>query len=284
MRSLKGAVIGLMVGAVVALIYADTIAQEHELGTMLNSALMLLVPFPIGAAGAALLRMPRWGVVAVAGPIATPVLGAALMGVIPDFYLFGFDEMWTTGVWVVAGVLGYVAAAWWARDRWAAITVTGVLLSVHVISGQVRDPLNEWQEALAFRRSGIPLLAPELPGYSIKRAELWTGEEDGTAILLEYTRPDRTDVQVFLRPATAATPKTACGSPFPVLTWGTAGVSCTPSGGDRWIREDSSGEVTAFAWHGSALVQASGIAMTPQELFALLDSLRPITAAQLARV
>ncbi|MEU6786828.1 hypothetical protein ABZ912_47195 [Nonomuraea angiospora] len=284
MRSLKGAVVGLMVGAVVAFIYADAIAQEHELGTILNSVLMLLVPFPLGAAGAALLRMPRWGAVTIAGPIATSVLGAALMQVIPDFYLFGFDEIWTTGVWVVAGVLGYVAAAWWVRDRWAAITVTGVLLSVHVISGQVRDPLNEWQESLAFRRSGIPLLAPKMPGYSIRRAELWTGDEDGTAILLEYARPGRTEVQVFLRPATAATPKAACGSPYPALRWGTDGVSCTPSGGDRWIREDSSGEVAAFARHGSALVQAAGVAMTPQELFALLDSLRPVTAAQLARV
>lgn len=284
MRSLRGAAVGLVVGAVVAVIYADAIAQEHELGTLLNTTLMFLVPFPLGAAGAALMRMPRWGAVAIAGPIATAVLGAALMQVIPDFYLFGFDEMWTIGVWAVAGVLGYVAAAWWARDRWVAITVTGLLLSVHVISGQVRDPLHEWQEALAFRRSGIPLLAPERPGYTISRAELWTGEEDGTAILLEYTRPGRMEVQVFLRPATAAAPRAACGSPYPRLTWSTNGVSCTPSGGDRWIREDSNGEVAAFAWHGGALVQADGVAMTPQELFSLLDSLRPVTAAWLARV
>ncbi|GAA3474857.1 hypothetical protein GCM10018965_094100 [Nonomuraea roseola] len=282
--------VGLAVGVVVALIYAHAIALKHEIGTILHHMLMFVVPFPIGAAGAALLRMQRWGVVAIAGPIATSVLGTALMQVIPDFRLFGFDEMWTTGVWVAAGVLGYVAAAWWARDRWVAITVTGLLLSAHVISEQVLDQLNEWEEVLAFQqevvafqRSGIPLLAPEIPGYTMRRAELWNSEEAGPAILLEYTRPGRMDVQVLLRRSSASTPRAACGSPYPPRTWGTNGVSCTPAGGDRWIRKDSYKEAAVFAWEGTALIQAVGMT-TPRELFALLDSLRPITATQLARV
>ncbi|MFI6743268.1 hypothetical protein ACIBI9_61210 [Nonomuraea sp. NPDC050451] len=284
MRTLRGGLVGLVVGAVNAVIAADAIVRDDDLGAILSNALIFLVPFPLGAAGAALLRIPRWYVVGIAGAIATAVLGAALAKLVPDNYLFGYDEMWTIGVYVVAGVLGFVAAVWWARDWWAGITVTGLLVSTHVISLQVRDPWHEWQEAFAFQRAGIPLVASHLPGHRMRRAELWTGEEEGTAILLEYARPDHTEIRVLLRPASAATPGAACRSPFPAITWGTDGVSCSSSRDDRWVREDSGGDIAVFARRGNALVQADGTGATSQELFALVDTLRPVTAAQLARV
>ncbi|MFC4006989.1 hypothetical protein ACFOY2_07145 [Nonomuraea purpurea] len=286
----RGMLTGLLVGLVLAAIYADAVAKDDELGALLNFWAMFVVPFPVGAVAARLLRMPHWGVVAIAGGIATPVLGASLGRLVPDHDIFGFDEMLVSGVYVLAAVLGYVAAAWWAGESggwWIRITVAGVLVSAQVASAQVAEPFRRWQDVQAFERSGVPLLAPAVPaGYTLARAEPWSGDggDYGPAIFLEFERgrgdaydPTWSLIQVFVHPGAAATPEAMCATPYP-----TEGGTCRPAADGHWVRQDNDSLTLVVARHSNALVQLESRHASEAELLTVLRTVRPVSAAYLA--
>ncbi|MEV2267883.1 hypothetical protein [Nonomuraea africana] len=292
----RGAVVGLVVGLAVAAIHADAAAQDHEFGTELYYLAMLAVPFPLGGGAARLLRMSRWGVVSIIGAIATLLLGTAVWRVVPENTLFGVDDPRAGGVWVLAGLIGYLAATWWARETggwWGRITIAGLLVTAQVATLQVEEPLRRSREVSAFERAGVPLVAPEVAGHTLNRAEVWSGdqEEGGSAILLEYERGrgdayDSTwsQVRVFVRPVSAATPEAACATPYPLLMWGTEGGPCRSAGGGRWVRQDPDGVTAVFARHGNALVQLDSGSASEADLLAVLRTVRPVLAVTLANV
>ncbi len=283
----KGALVGLVVGIAAAAVDLDSIAQERELGTVFNNLVILVIPFVVGAVLARLLRMPRWGGVAVVGGVATVILDTVLMRLVPDHRLFGFDERLTTGVYVLAAVVGFVAAAWWVGESgawWVRITISGLLASVLVASGAIQEPYRRWQEVRAFEVAGVPLLAPRAPmGLSLYATEVSPGEgEDGSPVVfLEYGRGSGSRVRLFIRPGTVATPEAACVDPYPTGSWGYESNPCRSLGGDRWVRRDPDGEILVVARHARALVQIEGEAVPEAELIAALGTLHPISAASL---
>lgn len=162
-----------------------------------------------------------------------------------------------------------------------------------MVSAQLEEPFRSWQDVKAFDWAGVPLVAPQIRGHQLVDAEVRYGDQeegqDGSAILLAYEgesdlpQHDWSEIQVFVRQVSAATPEAACSKPYAALRREADGGRCRSVADDQWVRQDL-GETAVFARHGNALIQLASETVSETMLFSALRDLRPVSAVDLAGI
>lgn len=241
-------------------------------------AVTFLAFFPLGLPLGRALGLPRWQLVGVLAPfVAVPLLAGVA------------DALWvvrgigfTLPVVPVAAAAAFVLAAWLcapgSRVARACVGVAFLLASAFTPSvayARYGSPLEE-----AIRTSGVPLVAPVVPGYEL------AGMDERYlpgAIALYYTRPGASlapALHVHVASATATTPREACAAPSP--DWSREAVEpCREAEPGVWTTRLANGYASAFARHGDALVQVGGFDVPQALLLSALRVVRPVAPAEL---
>ncbi|GAA0970744.1 hypothetical protein GCM10009555_020150 [Acrocarpospora macrocephala] len=284
----RGALVGLAVGIVMAVIWVDGL--NRELDGIFHYFAMFIVPFPFGAILTWLLQLPRLWVVALVGAFATIALTQAIFRVAPVPNLYGFDDVLLAGIHLLAGVLGYVAAAWVASDAsgwWSRVAVVVSIVVLYAVSGQVQEPARRWHQVRGFEqqmrgieRLGVPLVAPDIPDHSL--SVRIRRDNTGPALVFRLWA----DYELFVLPGGIASLEAACANPYPSMfhpSWSSQGEPCRPIAGGRWLRgSESDPGIAIFARYGDALIQLESQNRGERHLLPILDGLRPVSARWLA--
>ncbi|MEW9531190.1 hypothetical protein [Microbispora sp. NPDC049125] len=294
-EAVRGAPAGLAVGSVVAVMWAESPGWDGHSGVRGPFSLMMTPAiFLIGAVVAALVRLPRWPLVALIGGMATLALGQALWRIVPETTFYGFDRSLLGGVHLMSAVAGFTVAAWApaaGRRWWSRIAVLGVLVAVCVAAAALEEPARRWHLARAFESLGVPLVAPDIAGHGLAGVEApIVGGAGEPEIDMEYRRVGAETVggsflgiQVTVRRGAAATAAEACATPYD--SWDDRGGPCREVSRDRWVRHGGNGRVAVFAHSGGALVELQSHGAGETALLAAAETVRPITAETLvARV
>ncbi|MEO3854991.1 hypothetical protein [Acrocarpospora sp. B8E8] len=292
----RGALVGLAVGAVQAVLWAASAPWDGHSGVRGPHSLgMTLAAFLIGSGVAALLRLRRWPLVAFTGAIATLALGKALWMIAPETTFYGFDRALLGGVHLLSALAGFTVAAWALATtrRWQSrIASLGALAAVCVLAVPLEEPARHWHLARAFELLGVPLVAPDIAGHGLYAAEApVVGGANEPVILLEYRRVgaetvsgSRLGIQVIVRRASTATTAEACATPYYAESWEYEnGPPCRAATRDRWARYGWEGRIAVFTHSGGALVQLESHGVEEPALLTAAETIRPTSAETLAK-
>ncbi|MEV0597612.1 hypothetical protein [Nonomuraea cavernae] len=278
--AIVGSVIGLM----------EVFLQVHGPEDDFTGAnVMLIVPFPAGLLLSWLIRLPRWWLVAAVAPFVNiAIIVLALRGLT-------FAELLDLGllpgslIFATIGAGGHVAATAMVVqvDRTLRFSVIGALIIGFGGMSLSKDAILEAARERRLAQSGLPLIDLGSQQYRPTQLAEWFGEwEEGSpSIGLYYVRlRDQAEVELYVMPATVASPRAACAEPVPDVTHGpdTAG-SCRQVSTDVWVRRENT-FTRVFAKHSSALVQVASESVSEADLLAVLPALRPTTAKELAAI
>ena len=241
-------------------------------------AVTFLAFFPLGLLLGRVLRLPRWQLVGVLAPfVAIPLLAGVA------------DALWvvrgvgfTSALLPVAAAAAFVLAAWLcapggrvARACVGVAFLLGSAFTPSVADAAGGSPLEE-----AIRTSGVPLVAPVVPGYEL------VGMDERylpDAIALYYTRPGAPPapaLHAYVVSAATAVPREACAAPSP--NWSrSAAEPCLEAEPGVWTTRLENGYASAFARHGDALVQVGGFDVPQALLLSALRVVRPVAPAEL---
>ncbi len=254
-----------------------------------GAPLLLLAPFPAGLLLGWLVRLPRWWLVAVVAPFVNiAILVLALRGLtIPDLMDLGVPS--GSLIFAAVGAGGHVAATAMVMqgDRLLRLSVLGALIVAFAGVAGSSDEISEAARERRLVRSGLPLIGLGSQQYRPVHLTEWFGEvEEGPpSIGIYYARlRDQVEIELYVMLATIASPKAACAEPVPYVTQ-LADVtgSCRQVSTDVWVRTE--GTLTrVFAKRGSALVQVASDKVSEVDLLAVLPTLRPATAKELAGI
>ncbi|WP_433363281.1 hypothetical protein [Streptosporangium sp. CA-115845] len=249
----RSALVGLIVGVVVAVIWTDDVMgyrglssfviraiRPNELalsqgpGGVINGLAIIVVPILLSGILARSAKVSRWWLVALAGSAAFGALTSGLFALAPSHRAaYGLPEPLFGITFLLAGVAGYAAAAWMVMPRTALprILLAGAMIAFPVGAAQVSDQVRHWHQVRDLDTMGVPLVSLNLPGRRYV-AGLWRldPEDGGPAVELTYRLDTpriilhrfytpgfdmRADweTQVFIR-ATAATPGQACAARY----------------------------------------------------------------------
>ncbi|GAA4557083.1 hypothetical protein GCM10023193_08000 [Planotetraspora kaengkrachanensis] len=290
----RGALVGLAVGAVEAVMWAAGADWDGHSGVRGPYSLgMMSAVFLIGSVVAALVRLRRWPLVAFAGEIATLALGQALWRFVPETTFYGFDRSLLGGVHLMSAVAGFTVAAWApasTRRWWSRIAVLGVLAALCVLAVPLEEPARRWHLARAFELLEVPLVAPGIAGHRLSEVQAPTvGGAGEPVIQLEYRRVgaetaggSRLAIQVIVRRVSAATAAEACATPYYAESWQDGSGPCRAASRDRWVRYGWEGRVAVFTQSGGSLVELESHGVEETALLAAAETIRPTTAETLA--
>ncbi|MER6178245.1 hypothetical protein [Streptosporangium sp. NPDC001681] len=249
----RSALVGLVVGVVVAVIWTDDVmgrrglgrfvvsavwpnksAPSEGLGGVINGIAIIVVPILLSGILARSAKISRWWPVALAGSAAFGALASGLFALVPFHRAaYGLPEPLFGIIFLVAGVAGYAAAAWMVMPRTALprILLAGAMIAFPVGAAQVSDRVQHWHRVWDLGTMGVSLVSLDIPGRRYV-AGLWRlgPEGGGPAVELSYRldtprtiihrfyKPsfnlrEEWEMQVFIR-ATAATPGQACAARY----------------------------------------------------------------------
>jgi hypothetical protein len=225
-------------------------------------------------------RLPRWWGVGLVGPA---VIVAFLLADLP---LVSATETMDSGDWqmglslMALGATAYLAAA-------------GLFMSVHralrvlMVAGVAVAYLGVWsaQDVLAdatrahrLARSGVPLVAPTLPSY-----RLWSLTGVDGRLELRYEHQDGV-LQVHLDVEAGSTESLKSACEYAELDYDLpARSNCRQVSPGVWLLPGDSRKII-WAWYGDDLVRVESLTMGEKELIAVLRSLHPVEARELARL
>ncbi|GAA3010431.1 hypothetical protein [Streptosporangium longisporum] len=249
----RGAVIGLVVGVVAAVLWTDDVTgrggpagfvvgafRPHETaspkgpGGVVNGIAIIVVPVLLGGILARSAGVLRWRLVALGGSVAFGVLTWALFKLAPfhrDAY--GLPESFFGIIFLLAGVAGYATAAWMVVPRAALLRIllAGAMIVFSAGAAQVSDRVRHWHGVWDLETMGVPLVLLDVPvlGHVVRPWRL--DPRGGPAVeIVHRLRTSRTVVHRFHTPeidrrraegearvlisATAATPGQACAARY----------------------------------------------------------------------
>ncbi|MEV4249134.1 hypothetical protein AB0J63_37675 [Streptosporangium canum] len=281
---LRAALVGTIIGLVEVPIYLYGPEDDFT-----GANTMLLTPFPVGLVLGWLIRLPRWWQVAILAPFVNiAIITLAL-------HNLTFPEIMDLGVlpgslvFAAIGAGGHVAATAMLvpGDRTLRASVVGAVVIGFAGMSLGQDAIAEAARARRLAHSGIPLIELGVQEYRPTHLAEWFGElEDGPpSVGLHYERlRDRSTIELYAMPETAASPQAACTQPVPDVTsrpdiTGT----CRQVSAGVWVRTETA-YTRVFAKHGNALVQVTSDTVSEADLLAVLPTLRSSTAEELAAV
>lgn len=254
----RSALIGLVVGVVVAVIWTDDVMGRRGLssfvisaiwpnklapskgpGGVINGIAIIVVPILLSGILARSAKVSRWWLVTLAGSAIFGALTSGLFALVPFHRAaYGLPESLFGIIFLLAGAAGYAAAAWMVMPRTALprILLAGAMIAFPVGAAQVSDRVRHWHRVWDVDTMGVPLVSLDIPGRR-SVAGLWRlGPEDGgpavelsyhldtpRTIIHRFYKPtfnlrEEWEMQVFIR-ATAATPGQACAARYLKAAW-----------------------------------------------------------------
>ncbi|PZG16847.1 hypothetical protein [Nonomuraea aridisoli] len=282
----RGALVGLAAGGVQAGIWAVSPPWDGHSGVDGPYSMpMTAALFLLGAGLAAVARLPRWPLVALAGCLATLFLGGALWGITPETSFYDFDRSLLGVVHVVSAVTAFAAAAatrWW--------TWLGLIALVCALAVPLEEPAWRWHLARAFERVGVPLVAPDVPGHRLHSVS-WPSVGGGHEPVLdmEYRRPGAEAdgslpaVQVIVRRDAAGTAGQACARPYHLESWAYSGGHCRAASEHHWVRSGRNGRIAVFTRAAGALIQLESHRAGERTLLSAARAIHPISPETLAQ-
>ncbi|MFE3452237.1 hypothetical protein ACFXJ8_25280 [Nonomuraea sp. NPDC059194] len=239
---------------------------------------MMLAPFPLAFLLGWAARLPRWPIVGVSAP----------------FVMFALDMVMASGMrWLpdslvslaVPAVIGFPLTAWLCApgNRIVRVAAAGTVALAFCTAPLVAEAIRTAELARAVESSGIPLVAPAIPNFRLASMdEIWLPEMIGLTYYPTAAQWSGRSVQVYIRPATAASPEAACADPMPDWNW-KAVTPCRQIAPGVWATRLENGYTPVYARHGDALVQVGGYdEISESFLLAVLPTFRPITAGEIA--
>ncbi|MET9063875.1 hypothetical protein [Streptosporangium sandarakinum] len=280
----RAALVGTVIGLMEVLLYFYGPEDDFT-----GANTMLLTPFPAGLILGWSIRLPRWWQVAVVAPFVNiAIIALALhdltfpdimdLGVLPGSLIF-----------VAIGVGGHVAAAAiLVPGNWTLhASVVGAVVIGFAGMSLRPDVIAEAARARRLAHSGIPLIELGVQEYRLTHLTEWFGElEEGPpSVALSYERlRDRSEIDLYVMPKTAASPQAACTQPVPDVTYRPDVTgTCRQASADVWVRTETA-YTRVFAKYGNALVQVTSDTVEEAGLLAALPTLRSSTAEKLAAV
>ncbi|NUR91651.1 MAG: hypothetical protein HOY71_46895 [Nonomuraea sp.] len=265
---IRAALVGAVVGLAQVLIHL--FGPRDMVG---NELLMLFAPFPLGLALSWFGMLRRWGLVALFGQLAVMILHIGMIFTVPMSVVMEFGA-WQGGlVLMLAGACGYSMGAGLAMPVNTALRVSavGVAASLVLAAWSNQTVIGYASVAKATAEAGLPLLAPDIPGFHLEKATL----QDGT-LHLWYTRPSYSaTVMAEVRPKTSY-PEEACRDDLSNFRG-----KCRAVSPGVWSLHREIGR-TLYASHENALLVVNGESMWEGDLLAVLSSFRPVNAMELA--
>lgn len=280
----RAAIVGIAIGLMEVLVHFHGPEDDFT-----GANVMLLAPFPAGLLLGWLVRLPRWWLVAVVAPFVNiAILALALRGLTaPELMDLGVPS--GSLIFAAVGAGGHVAATAMVMqgDRLLRLSVIGALIVAFAGVAWSSDDISEAARERRLVRSGLPLIGLGSQQYRPVHLTEWFGElEEGPpSIELSYVRPhDQARLELYAMSVTVASPKAACAKPVPDVTY-RADITgtCRQVSADVWVRTESS-FTKVFAKHGSALVQVASDKVSEADLLAVLPTLRPTAAKELATI
>lgn len=283
--ALAGVAVG--VGDVLA-----TVAAGFVPGAVAMLLTLVLAPLLFAPPAAWAVRLPGWPLTAflavlVMYPAAivtftlvfTPPVKEFLAGRLAEWAWLGLLGLLV----VVSTTFGFALAAWIRLPGTvlpravAGGAVVVALLAVWPVSEVIERQWRAWQ----LERSGLPLIAPDLPGYRLTYDPIGLMLGRLSLVYTQETGDDRSTIEVRVMPASVATPAAACAKPFEDLPVHGPSGRCRQVSAEVWARTDDD-LTTVYARHGDALVHLDSFDVTEAELLAVLSRFRPVTAEELA--
>ncbi|MEV0821787.1 hypothetical protein [Nonomuraea rubra] len=277
---LRAAIAGIAIGLMELFLYLHEPNDE--------SVAPLLAPFPAGLLLGRLLRLPRWWLGAALAPFLNiAIIALALRGLtFPD--LLDVGVLPTALVFAVIGAGGHMTAtALTSRaDRMIRYSVIGALVvgftGMSLSTGAIAEKAREGRLA----QSGLPLVVVGSPRYSPVHLAEWYSEwiAGMPSFEIAYDGPDGAKVELYVMAGTAASPRAACTEPVPGVSHRADEIGrCREVAPEVWVRAEA-GWTRVFARHGEALVQVASGTVGEAGLLAVLPTLRPATAQELAAI
>jgi hypothetical protein len=265
---------------------AETLLElhgPHEDLTAMSAT--FLTPVVLGLLLNWAMRLPRWGAVAVVAPFVDGLL--RLAG-------FGLVDVMDLGVWqgaaifMMIGASGNVAAVSMVGpgDRPLRAAAGGAVAVAFLGVASHHALIEETAQQRRLEASGIPLVVAAVQDHELTSVADWSdGLSVTPAIALVYDRPAArfsgwSQVEIYVMPATAATPEAACRAPRPLFT-GSFDGECRMVAPGVWARREARA-IRVFAVRENGLVQVASETVPERGLVAVLGTFRHVTAAELA--
>lgn len=271
---IRAAIAGAVVGLAEAAAYG--LALEDEL---LAVVALLYGPFPLGMLLCRLGRLPHWGVVAALGPFGAVAFFVGAHSHLSFSTIMEFGE-WRGGLILMAiGACSYAFAAGLVMPmhRAVRVSVLGVIAAAYIAAWSTQDVIALAARTQVMARAGVPVIAPDLPGYRLTRAD---GED--TSLFLSYERQrDHSDLIISIEPKSETTLELACEVGIADSVLDDYTPTCRKVSAGIWIRTETI-RTTVLTTHGNALVEVGSDTASEAELLAVLPTFRPIGAWELA--
>jgi hypothetical protein len=281
---IRAALVGTVIGLVEVCIHFYKVEDDFRAANTL-----IFTPFLVGLLLGWLVRLPRWWQVAILAPFLN---GAIIIIALQDIGLREVTELGVLlGCFVFAaiGIGGHVAAAAMLvpGNRIFRASVVGSVIIAFTGVFLSQNAIAETARTRRLAHSGVPLLALGVQEYRPTRLTESFDEssEEPPSVELHYERlRDRSEIDLYVTPESAGLPKDACLQPVPLVSYGpdTSGT-CRQVSATVWARTEPA-QTRVFAKHGDALVQITSETVSEADLLAVLLTLRPSTAEELAAV
>ncbi|WP_283138846.1 hypothetical protein [Rhizohabitans arisaemae] len=292
----KGVLVGLVVGIVQAVVWARTDQWDEHAG---GRGPYSLVPAVVltGPAMVALAGFRRWPLVALVGGIATLALGQALWRIVPDPTVYGLHRSVLGWVHLSAAVAGFAVAAWAlaaTRRWWSRLVALVVLIAVWALAIPLEKAVLRRHLARGIELSGLPLVAPDIPGYKLASAHVpGLRHVDEPTISLYYLPPgaekvgwSHLGISVGMIRGSVASAARACKMTHERKL---RGEPCRAASRDRWVRHTLDGDgsqrwIVVFVRRNGALLTLRSGGADETTLLAAAETIRPISAETLVEL
>ncbi|HUR07121.1 MAG TPA: hypothetical protein VM347_31565 [Nonomuraea sp.] len=275
----KAALVGATIGVSANLVgdYWPHWAEDEDFSGFVVTALS---PFPLGLLLGWVTKLPRWPLVGVLAPFA---MYALAMAEIPFRSWMPDGKLFSLLTFAVPAMIGFLLTAWLCALRsWTVgASIVGTIVLACSATSPVAREIRESERTRDLKNSGLPLIAPVIPGYRLASLDEWSLPQ---MVSLTY-HPAASDkvgpaIEANVRRATDATPKAACANP--IANGGWKSTPCREISPGVWRKRLENDFTLLFARHGDALVQVASYDTPEATLLAILPTFRPITAEELA--
>ncbi|MEV4174389.1 hypothetical protein [Nonomuraea sp. NPDC049709] len=278
-----------LVGAVIGLGESVLVVCVSERNVLLAFLAMVFVPFPVSMALCWWGKLPHWWLVSVLGPMIVIFYFLLTLAVGVDASLAGDLGIGEWGgrlilMGVGAGAFTFAGALVMPMHLALRLTTLGVVVALCTASWVGADVIRmagvTWQMA----SKGVPVVAPDLPEHRLVFADLEEGAVADVLGLSYERRFDQGDLSVFVASVHEKTAREACESQSR-LDGTRVGeglpATCREVWGGSWVRTEV-GSTSVLAVRGDALVEVHSAWATEAQLLAVLPTIRPVDAWDLA--